>query len=122
MFFVVIQHLTRSRWCVVVRRIAETLGAVMPLLAVLSIPIFVGMHDLYHWTHAELTDPASPDYDPIIGGKTAYLNTPFFIIRAVIYFVAWSYIGTKLYSLSLRQDVTSDQDRKSTRLNSSHVA
>ncbi len=108
MFFVVIQHLTRSRWSVVVRRIAETLGAVMPLLAVLSIPIFVGMHDLYHWTHAELTDPASPDYDPIIGGKTAYLNTPFFIVRAIIYFVAWSYIGTKLYSLSLRQDVTSD--------------
>src|SRR5690625_7684860 len=39
---------------------------------------------------------------------TAYLTTPFFIIRAVVYFVAWSYIVTKLYSLSLRQDVTSD--------------
>src|SRR5690625_7172803 len=107
MFFVVIQHLTRSRWSVVVRRIAETMGAVMPLLAVLSFPIFIGMHDLYHWTHAELTDPASPDYDPIIGGKTAYLNTPFFIIRAVLYFYTLSYITTILYIMSIRQDVTS---------------
>lgn len=107
-FFVVIQHMTKARWSVVVRRIPETLIWSFPLLAVLSIPVILGMHDLYHWTHAELLDPASPEYDPIIAGKAGYLNTPFFLARLAFYFLVWTFISFKLYSLSLKQDVDPD--------------
>ncbi len=107
-FFVVIQHLTKARWSVVVRRIPEALIWSFPLLAILGIPIVLGMHDLYHWTHHELIDPASELYDPLIAGKASYLNTPFFFARMAFYFVVWIWISFKLYTLSLRQDVDPD--------------
>ncbi len=62
------------------------------------------MHDLFHWTHAELFDPASPEYDAIIAGKQAYLNVPFFIARYVLYFGVLSWLGSRLYAISVRND------------------
>lgn len=108
LFFVLVQHLTKAQWSVVVRRVPEALIWAFPLLAVLSIPIFLGMHDLYHWTHHELLDPASPEYDAIIAGKTAYLNVPFFVFRIVLYFAIWSFVSYRLYALTLKQDVDPD--------------
>lgn len=108
LFFVVIQHLTKARWSIVLRRMAESLAMGIPVLAVLSIPIFFGMHDLYHWTHEELLDPNDSHYDPIIAGKSAYLNVPFFIARMIAYFILWSLIAYKLYRLSVLQDVDPD--------------
>ncbi len=110
LFFVMIQHVTKARWSVTIRRIAETLAASFPLLAIAGIPVLFGMHDLFHWTHHELFDPASPEYDAIIAGKAAYLNVPFFIVRYVVYFVAFSIIGGKLYALSVRNDATPDPE------------
>ncbi len=107
-FFVLIQHLTKARWSVVVRRIAEALTWSFPLLAVLSIPVVLGMHDLYHWTHADVMNPADSHFDPILKGKEAYLNTPFFLIRLVAYFVIWSTISLLLYRSSIRQDLDAD--------------
>ena len=105
LFFVIVQHLTHSKWSLVVRRMPEALAWAFPLLAVLGIPVIIGMHDLYHWTHEELLDPASPKYDALIAGKTPYLNTPFFIARLLLYFVIWSFIASRLYFLSIKQDV-----------------
>jgi hypothetical protein len=106
MFFVMINHITRASWSVVVRRITETTIWWIPMLAILSIPIFIGIHELYgHWTNPRLFDPNDPYYDPLVAGKQAYLNIPFFVIRVLIYFGAWTLIAYKLYSLSIRQDV-----------------
>lgn len=110
LFFLFFQHLTRAEWSVVVRRIPEALTWAFPLLAVLGIPLLFGMHDLYHWTHEELYDPASPAYDEILAGKRAYLNTPFWIARMVAYFVIWTLITYRLYTLSVRQDVDPETD------------
>ena len=103
-FFVIIQHLTKARWSVVIRRIPEALIWSFPLLAVLGIPILLGMHDLYHWTHLELFDPASEHFDAVLAGKQSYLNTPFFLARVAFYFIVWTFISFKLYTLSIRQD------------------
>ncbi len=110
LFFVLVQHLTKARWSAVVRRVPEALIWAFPLLAVLGIPILLGMHDLYHWTHAELFDPESPKYDALVAGKQAYLNTPFFIARVAFYFLAWTLISYRLYSLSVRQDLAPTAD------------
>jgi len=110
LFFVLSHHITKAHWGIVVRRVPEALAWAFPMLALLSIPIFIGMHDLYHWTHAELYTPGSPEFDSVIAGKRPYLNEPFWVIRMVIYFVVWSYISYKLYQLSLRQDVDPDQE------------
>jgi hypothetical protein len=111
LYFLFFHHLTKASWHIVVRRIAEHLAWGFPLLAVLGIPLFAfGMHDLYHWTHAELYTPGSAGYDPIIAGKRAYLNTPFFYARLVLYFGAWTYISHRLYTVSVRHDVRTDYD------------
>jgi hypothetical protein len=105
LFFVMIQHLTRAKWSVVVRRFPEALIWSFPLLVVLGIPLLFGLHDLYHWTHHELYDPAGPEYDPVLAGKESYLNIPFFLGRVAFYFLSWTYISYRLYTLSIRQDV-----------------
>lgn len=105
LFFVLIQHIVKAHWSVVVRRVAESLAMSFPMLLLLSIPIFFGMHDVFHWTHEELYDPTNYKYDPILVGKQAYLNTPFFIARVIGYLLVWSYLSYSLYKLSVGQDV-----------------
>jgi hypothetical protein len=70
------------------------------------------MHDVYHWTHAELFDPTDSHYDPIIAGKEGYLNTPFFLVRIAFYFLVWGVLSYKLYTLSVIEDVTGSPDIK----------
>ncbi len=102
LFFVMIQHLTRSHWSVVFRRMPEALVWSFPLLALLALPIFLGMHSLYHWTHH--------DVDALILEKRPYLNVPFFIARAALYFAVWTTLAHKLYTLSVRQDADPNPD------------
>ncbi|WP_103019963.1 hypothetical protein [Salinibacter altiplanensis] len=110
LFFLVFNHLTRAHWSVVVNRINEALVWAFPLLLLLGLPLLFGMHDLYHWTHAGLYDPGSPQYDEILAGKRAYLNTPFWLVRMGVYFAVWTFISYRLYTLSLRQDVRADPE------------
>ena len=71
----------------------------LPFMAILFVPLIFGLHDMYHWTHAE--DVAN---DAILSQKTGYLNVPFFLIRSAIYFIAWFLIAYKLYKTSITQD------------------
>ncbi|MDZ7715849.1 MAG: hypothetical protein U5J95_06510 [Balneolaceae bacterium] len=98
-----VHHLTRSQWGTVVRRIPEALSSNIWIWALFFIPILFGMHSLYHWTHADAVAA-----DPVLQGKVPYLNTPFFIIRQVIYFGIWGFLGYKLYNSSVEQDETGD--------------
>ena len=57
LFFTLVNHLFGSQWNIVLRRIGEAAMYSFPLLAVFFIPVIFGMHDLYHWTHAEAAPP-----------------------------------------------------------------
>lgn len=104
MFFVLIQYLTRAGWSAVVRRIPETFMMNISVLVPFFIPIIVGMHDLFHWTHIE-------DYahDPILAGKAPYLNVSFFIVRAILFFGTWIWLSRKFYIGSTTQDESKDE-------------
>jgi hypothetical protein len=98
MAFVMIQHLTGGQWGVF-RRIFEASSRTLPLLAVLFVPIVVGMHHLYPWTHESHVAE-----DPILQMKSIYLNTPFFLVRAAIYFGTWIALAWFLNRWSRAQD------------------
>jgi MFS family permease len=53
LFFVLIQHVTRAGWSVNVRRVTENMAALLPILGLLSAPIFISViiqkGDLYRW-------------------------------------------------------------------------
>lgn len=102
MALLMVQHLSGGAWGVVIRRPLEAATSTLPVLAVLFLPIIPGMHDLYHWTHEEALS------DPVIAAKAAYLNTPFFLIRAASYFLIWNIIGHLLLKWSREQDQTGD--------------
>lgn len=108
LLLVMIHHITKSSWGTVIRRIPEVFASDLWVWAIFFIPVLLGIHNLFHWSHSELFDPASPKYDEIIAGKQGYLNTTFFIIRQVIYFAVWGYIGRKLYKVSVELDKTGD--------------
>src|SRR5829696_634764 len=103
LFFVLIQYASQGGWGIVVRRIGETVFATIPVMAALSIPVFLGLHDLYHWS-----DHEAVAHDALLQWKSPFLNVPFFLIRAVIYFVVWSFIAVMYYRGSRGQDVSGD--------------
>jgi hypothetical protein len=103
LFFVLIQHVTGAGWSVVVRRIGEAVAANSLLMAALSIPLVFGMSHLYPWT--DLHHVAG---DPILQGKRAWLNVPFFVIRLGIYFLAWTGLSLWFLRRSTEQDRTGE--------------
>ena len=100
---VMIQHLSGGAWGVF-RRIFEASSRTLPLLAALFVPVLLGMGTLYPWSHEDHVQA-----DAILRHKAAYLNVPFFIARAVFYFVCWIGLALVLNRLSARQD-TGDLD------------
>jgi len=103
LFLVMIHHLTRSEWGIVIRRIPEVLSNNILYWAIFFIPLLFGMHSLYHWTHE---DAVAQDH--ILQGKVPYLNVPFYIIRQFIFFAVWGFLGYKLHKTSVDQDETGD--------------
>ena len=98
-----VHQLSGGAWGVVLRRPIGAASRVLPLLTVLFLPILLGMHGLYLWTHADIVAA-----DPVLRHKQPYLNAPFWIVRAVIYFATWNALSVVLNRLSLRQDETGD--------------
>ena len=102
MALLMVQHLSGGAWGVVIRRPLEAAASTIPAMAVLFVPIVLGMHSLYEWTHEGALN------DPVIAAKAPYLNTPFFIVRAIVYFAIWIGISQRLLKWSKEQDQTGD--------------
>lgn len=106
MFFMSYNYLAQAGWSAVIKRVPESLPAFLPIMGVVMLAtFFIAGHDLFHWTHEGLYDVNSPEYDPIIAGKRGFLNTPFFLIRMVIYFAAWYLLWRMLRNFSLQEDL-----------------
>jgi len=99
LFFTMLHYLTAARWSVVLRRISEGLMLQLPWMIVAFIPVFIGMHDLFHWTHE---DAVASDH--LLQWKSGYLNVGFFAARAVVFFGVWAGLALALRRRSLRQD------------------
>ena len=72
-----ISFLTGGEWAARVRRILEAGNRTTLCLAILFIPILVGMRQIYPWTGEPQRHNA------------LYLNVPFFFERAILYLLSW---------------------------------
>jgi hypothetical protein len=99
LFFTMLHHLVGARWSVVLRRISENLMTAAPLMIIFFVPILFGFHDLYHWSHKDAVTG-----DSLLLGKSGYLNVPFYIIRALVYFIIWAVLARVLFKTSVKQD------------------
>ena len=103
LFFVLLQHLTRSGWSVVPRRAMEWVMNLLPLSAVLFIPVAVLARVIYfRWLGPEAL------HDELVQKKAAWLNLGFFLVRAVILLGIWSALATYFWRMSRKLDRTAD--------------
>lgn len=101
LFFVMVMYLTGAAWSVTMRRIFETIMVTIPVGALLFLPVLLGVHHLYEWSHTDVVAK-----DEILLGKSAWLNETGFMVRAFIYFAIWSVLAIRIYTNSTRQDKT----------------
>jgi hypothetical protein len=95
-----LHHMTSGRWSFLIQRISEAGMRVLPVIALLFVPLLFGLGYLYPWIkHAG---------EESIASRAAYLNVPFFIIRTVVYFVIWTGMAFLLSRWSRRQDASAD--------------
>jgi hypothetical protein len=103
LFFVLIQYATQGGWSIVLRRIGETTFSTIPVMALLFLPLLFGLGHLYEWAV-----PGAADHDALLRWKAPYLNVPFFLIRALLFFGIWSFMALTYYRGSRGQDATGD--------------
>ena len=106
LFFVMLQHLTRAGWSVVVRRLAEAMaGQRAGRSAVLALPIVARACDhLYHWAHAEDGGPRPA------AGRQGGLPQPDLLHRSGWWSTSSSGVGSRRSSTArrCRQDASGD--------------
>jgi hypothetical protein len=99
-----VHQLSGGAWGVVIRRPIGAATRILPVMTALFLPIALGMSRLYVWT-----DAAAVAGDEVLRHKHVYLNTPFFLVRAAVYFLVWNSLSYFLNAWSLEQDRTADE-------------
>jgi hypothetical protein len=98
LFWTIVHHVTDAEWSVVVRRQLENIALLLPVLAVLFLPVLFWRKYLYRWMNIP------PGIDPSLDAKHGYLNWEFFLIRAIFFFFALTIVAWLLRRYSVRQD------------------
>lgn len=99
-FFVASQTVGYNGWFILVKRVSEAMGSIIPIGAILlAIVLFFGFHSLYHWSHEGLNDE-------LIDGKRPFLNSGLFWTLTTIYLVGYSLFWFLIRRNSIQQDKT----------------
>ena len=112
MVILMLRHLTKGGWGMIIRRILGAAMRTLPLFALLFIPLLFALPRLYPWARP-LGDVPDKNLRQHLQNIThSYLNVHGFIIRAIIYFAIW---GTLIFLLT---KWSKEQDRPPVRDNS----
>jgi hypothetical protein len=78
-----IHRLTGGAWGIFIRPVLAASAGVLPLNALLFVPLAFGLARLYVW--------AGPEWPPaeVTGGKAVYLQPGFFLLREAVVFALW---------------------------------
>jgi hypothetical protein len=110
MFFISVTTLAMGGWQMAFRRVPEAISTLVPVFAILALLVFLGIifghqHHIYHWL-----DKEHVEHDPILKGKSGFLNPVFFLVWTIIALSAWTFIGHKMRALSKRADEPISKD------------
>src|SRR5258706_3036453 len=104
MAILMIRHLTGGGWGTVIRRILGAAMRTLPLLALLFIPVILGIRHLYIWAQP-LTNIEDKHLREHLQQITqTYLTVNGFIIRAIFYFAVWNVLSFLLSKWSKETD------------------
>jgi hypothetical protein len=113
MFFICATTLAHGGWQMAFRRVPEAISSLVPVFGILALLVFVGIvfghrHDIYHWL-----DKEHVEHDPILKGKSGFLNPTFFMVWTIIAIGLWSFVGAKMRKLSSEADEPMDGEQSS---------
>ena len=74
-----LSHLTGGLWGVVPRRLHEAAARTLPAMGLAFVPVVLGASSIYSWANPEVVAA-----DALLQEKSAYLNVPFFTLRAAL--------------------------------------
>ncbi len=98
-----LHHLSGGRWGLVLRRPMEAAARTIPIVALLALPLLLGLDRLYLWT-----DHAKVAADHLLQHKAGYLNSTAFVLRFALVIVVFSSFAFLLSRLSAAQDSEGD--------------
>jgi hypothetical protein len=81
---IMLHNLSGGGWGIAIRRLLESGMRTLPLMALFFLPLLLGLPHLYEWAR-----PEEVAHDALLQHKAAYLNVPFFLLRAALYFALW---------------------------------
>jgi len=118
LFLIQLFYMFDAGWAVVVRRQLEHAVSVFPWLGLIFLPlILVSLFGenpgiLWKWMNPEGVYPGGHEiaHDPLWIHKAGYLNQPFFVVRAIVYFGVFCLLSGYLRKWSYAMD--SDPDPK----------
>lgn len=103
MFFLCVTTMAWGGWQQSFKRVPEAISTMVPIFGAITLFVllyiaFSGSH-IYHWTD---TDAVAKD--PILKGKSGFLNVKFFTIWTVLAIGLWSLLGWRMRQLSNEAD------------------
>lgn len=101
LLIVALHYVTGARWSVPLRRVPESLTAVLPGAAVGILAVLLFRPSLYPWS---ITVDQAPD-SPL---GHLWLSRPFFLLRALVYLAVWMAFAASIVRISRRQDREQD--------------
>ena len=104
MFFICIITLAMGGWEQSFRRVSEAISTMVPIFGSITFAVLVYVvvsdkHHIYHWL-----DKESVAVDPILKGKSGFLNPTFFIIWTTLIIGLWSLLGWRMRQISRETD------------------
>lgn len=100
MFFICATTLAMGSWTIVFRRVPEAISTLVPIFCGVLFFIFLYIiffdhnHHIYHWLDSEAVEK-----DPILKGKSGFLNPVFFIGWTAFIMILWTVLGSRMRKL-----------------------
>lgn len=122
-FFCAVQYVAQAGWSVALLRVPQAFAKNLWIAAIILIVIILAGLSLTQHAHNEETGkevvapllyklwamkgvstPGNENYDPILAGKSSFLNIPFFIIRLIAFLGCYSIFANLLIKYSQNED------------------
>jgi hypothetical protein len=110
--FYAIQQVAQAGWSPVLFRVMQGITSFLPVISVIFFGLLLlssfHVNHLFVWMEDGVTVPGHENYDKLIAAKSGYLNTTFWIIRAIIFLTGWNVYRYLSRKNCLAQDESND--------------
>jgi len=113
--FYAIQRVAQVGWSVVILRVMEAITANLLPVSIIMIIVIVAsvmhLNHLFPWMVEGTFDPTSDKYDPIVDGKSWWINSTGFVLRSIGYLLVWNAYRFFIRKNSIKEDTANDGNK-----------